>query len=150
MAQSTAERMFDRIDREFEEIIGQAREPQVIDYAPPAVRTTPMPDYVEHRTGIDDIGKLSAEAMVRGYEETAKAIEAMATELSERARQCEAMVRETMAVRDEVKEVAARYREEAKRIFLHVEDCALVAAEVRKTCNEMKTRIVLPTAGGAQ
>lgn len=149
MPQSTAERIFDEIDHELDLIAGRDREPQVIDYAPPAQRTTPMPDYVEHRTGIDDIGKLSAEAMVRGYEETAKAIEAMATELTERARQCEAMVRETMTVRDEVKEVAARYREEAKRIFLHVEDCAMVAAEVRKTCNEMKTKIVFP-AGGAQ
>jgi hypothetical protein len=149
MAQSTAERMFETIDQELDAIAGKEREPQIIDYAPRAQRTTPMPDYVTHRDGIDDIGKLSAEAMVRGYEETAKAIEAMATELAERARQCEAMVRETLSVRDEVKEVAARYREEAKRIFLHVEDCALVAAEVRQTCRTLKTKIVFP-AGGAQ
>jgi len=140
MGQSTAERVFNPAEAE----------PRVIDYAPLAIRVPPLPTYVEHRAGIDDIGKLSAEAMARGYEETAKSIEAMATELAERARQCEDMVRETLTVRDEVNEVAARYREEAKRIFLHVEDCALVAAEVRKTCNEIKTRIVLPAVGGGQ
>jgi hypothetical protein len=144
MAQSTAERMFETIDQELDALAGKEREPQVIDYAPRTVRIPPLPSYVEHREGIDDIGKLSAEAMVRGYEETAKAIEAMATELSERARQCEAMVRETLSIRDEVKEVAARYREESKRIFIHIQDCSLVAAEVRKTCTEIKTRIVLP------
>lgn len=135
MSQSTANRAFAVID----EIERHTRE-----FAPPATRSSPMPDYVEHREGIGEIGKLSAEAVVREYEAAAKAIEAMATELSERARQCEAMVRDTMAVRDEVNEIAAVYREEAKRVFLHVEDCALMTAEVRKACGELRTRIALP------
>ncbi len=132
---STAGRVFSVID----EVERHTRE-----FAPPAVRTTPLPDYVEHREGIGEIGKLSAEAVVREYEEAAKAIEAMATELGERARQCEAMVKDTIAVRNEVNEIAAAYREEAKRVFLHVEDCALMTAEVRKACGELRTRIALP------
>jgi hypothetical protein len=120
------------------------REGQPADFAPPAVRapTLSMPDYVEHRDGATEIGKLSAEAVVREYESAAKEIEAMGMELVERVRQCEAMVRDALAVTEEMKETAARYRTEAKRVFLEIEDCSLVTAEVRKTCNELIEKIV--------
>jgi hypothetical protein len=100
-----------------------------------------MPDYVEHRDGATEIGKLSAEAVVREYEATAKEIESMGTELLDRVKQCEAMTRDALAVTDELKEVAARYREEAKRVFEHIETCSLVVAEARKTCTDLKDKI---------
>jgi hypothetical protein len=112
---------------------------------PPTVGapTMAMPDYVEHRDGATEIGKLSAEAVVREYEATAKEIESMGTELLDRVKQCEAMTRDALAVTDELKEVAARYREEAKRVFEHIETCSLVVAEARKTCTDLKDRISL-------
>ena len=100
-----------------------------------------MPDYVEHRDGATEIGKLSAEAVVREYEATAKEIESMGTELLERVKQCEAMSHDALAVIGELREVAARYREEAKRVFEHIESCSLVLAEARKTCAELKDKI---------
>src|ERR1700749_3515825 len=103
--------------------------------------TLAMPDYVEHREGATEIGKLSAEAVVREYEATAKEIESMGSELLDRVKQCEAMTRDALAVTDELKEVAARYREEAKRVFEHIESCSLVVAEARKTCTDLKDRI---------
>ena len=103
-----------------------------------------MPDYVEHREGATEIGKLSAEAVVREYEAAAKDIEAMGAELIERVKQCEAMTRDALAVTEEMKETAARYREEAKRIFLQIENCTLMTAEVRKTCTELKEKIAGP------
>jgi hypothetical protein len=39
---------------------------------------------------------------------------------------------------------AARYRAEAKRIFLQIENCTLMTAEVRKTCTELKEKIATP------
>ena len=110
---------------------------------PPTVGapTLAMPDYVEHRDGATEIGKLSAEAVVREYEATAKEIESMGTELLDRVKQCETMTRDALAVTDELKEVAARYREEAKRVFEHIESCSLVVAEARKTCTDLKDRI---------
>ena len=116
---------------------------QPADFAPPAVRapSLSMPDYVEHRDGATEIGKLSAEAVVREYKSAAKDIEAMGAELIERVRQCEAMVRDALMVTEEMKETAARYRVEAKRIFLEIEDCSLVTAEVRKTCNDLIEKI---------
>jgi hypothetical protein len=102
-----------------------------------------MPDYVEHRDGATEIGKLSAEAVVREYEATAKEIEAMGAEVVERVKQCEAMTRDALAVTEELKEIAARYREEAKRAFDHIEGCSLVVAEARKTCSELKDKIAV-------
>ncbi|MGA7999397.1 MAG: hypothetical protein WCA28_31410, partial [Bradyrhizobium sp.] len=43
---------------------------------------------------------------------------------------------------------AGRYREEAKRVFLQIENCSLVATEVRKTCTELKEKIAMPAMIG--
>ena len=111
--------------------------------------TLAMPDYVEHRDGATEIGKLSAEAVVREYEATAKEIESMGAELLDRVKECEAMTRDAIAVTEELKQVAARYREEAKRVFDHIETCSLVVAEARKTCTDLKDRIAAsPTIDG--
>src|SRR6476469_7518112 len=85
-----------------------------------------MPDYVEHREGATEIGRLSAEAVVREYEATAKEIESMGGEVIERVKECETLSRNALAVIAELNEVAARYREEAKRVFEHIENCSLV------------------------
>jgi len=116
------------------------------ELAPPRVRapTIEIPDYVEHCEGATEIGKLSAEAVVREYEAAAKEIEATGAELIERVKQCEAMTKDALAVTEEMKETAARYREEAKRIFLQIENCTRMTAEVRKTCIELKERIAAP------
>src|SRR4051794_4895025 len=106
--------------------------------------TLAMPEYVQHRDGATEIGKLSAEGVVREYEAAAKDIEAMGAELIERVKQCEAMTRDALAVTKEMKDTAARYREQAKRIFLQIEECSLITAEVRKTCIELKDKIAAP------
>jgi hypothetical protein len=155
MVQSTNGQVFTVIDleREIESEVRNrppARDPRPLSYAPPRMRM-PMaeplaiPDYVQHRDGATEIGKLSAEAVVREYEAAAKDIEAMGAELIERVKQCEAMTREALAATDEMKETARRYREEAKRIFLQIEDCSLMTAEVRKTCVELKEKIASPS-----
>jgi hypothetical protein len=122
------------------------RDQRPVSIAPAALRppTAAIPDYVEHCEGATEIGKLSAEAVLREYEAAAKEIEGMGAELIERVKQCEAMTRDALAVTEEMKETAARYREEAKRIFLQIENCTLMTAEVRKTCTELKEKIAAP------
>jgi len=155
MVQSTGGRVFNVVDLE-REIEAQVRNtvsfreqrPNIT----PARTQTPilsMPEYVEHRDGASEIGRLSAEAVVREYEAAAKEIEAMGAELIERVKQCEAMTRDALAATDEMKETAKRYREEAKRIFLQIEDCSLMTAEVRKTCSQLKERIATPPTAPA-
>jgi hypothetical protein len=147
---STAARVFNLAD--VEQDIAAAlkdrqplRAPEPVDYAPPAVRA-PMPDYAVHRDGVNEVGKLSAEAVVREYEAAAKEVEAMGTELKGRIEKLEATKADAVLVLDEIKEVAARYRDAGKGVFLQIEDCALMTAEVRATCGALKAKIAGPSS----
>ena len=151
MVKSIAGQVFNIADleKEIEEEVRNSppmRGERSLDFAPPRVRapTIAIPDYVEHSEGVTEIGKLSAEAVVREYEAAAKEIEGMGAELIERVRQCEAMTRDALAAIEEMKQTAARYREEAKRVFVQIENCSVVTAEVRKTCTELKEKIAAP------
>ena len=149
MVQSPIGRVSTDMEREIEAELRNrppAHEPRPVNLASPRVAAPAltMPDYVEHRDGATEIGKLSAEAVVREYEAAAKDIEAVGAELIERVKQCDAMTRDAFAVTEELKETAARYREEAKRVFLQIENVTLMTAEVRKTCTELKEKIAGP------
>ena len=113
----------------------------------PSVQSDAMPDYVERQDGVPRVGALSAEAMVRDHESAAKEIEAMGAELISAAMKCEAMTSEVHNAIAYMRETAAAYREEAKKIFKRIEDCALLTEHVRKTCETVKRRI--ETSGSA-
>jgi len=156
MVEPTPRRPFNVIDleREIEAEVRNrvpSRERRLANAVPPTVRAPAleMPEYVHHREGATEIGKLSAEAVVREYEAAAKEIEAMGGELIERVKQCEAMTQDALAATQAMKETAARYREVAKRIFMQIEDCCVMTAEVRKTCTELKERISAPATSPA-
>lgn len=114
----------------------------------PSVRQLmpPLPDYVEHRDGVNAVGKLSAEAVVREYEAAAKEIEAMGEELKARLDKLEQAKNEAMSVISEIKETAASYRDAGKRIFLQIEDVTMMTSEVRTTCGELKAKIAGPSS----
>jgi hypothetical protein len=147
MVQSTIGRVLTDMEREIEaEVRNRSPVLEPRPFGPPKVAAPDMamPDYVEHRDGATEIGKLSAEAVVREYEAAAKEIEAMGAELMDLAKRCEATTRDALVVTDDLKEIAGRYRDEAKRVFLQIENCSLVTAEVRKTCTELKEKIAPP------
>jgi len=106
-----------------------------------AALAEPLPDYVQHREGVSRVGQLTAEAVVRDYEAAAKEIEAMGTELISAAKKCEAMTGEVHTAIAFMRDTAASYREEAKKIFLRIEECALFTEDVRKTCETVKRRM---------
>jgi hypothetical protein len=110
----------------------------------PAIRVAPsepMPDYVVHEEGVTRVGALSAEAVVRDYEAAAKEIEAMGAELISAARKCEAMTAEVHNAIAFVRDTATSYREEAKKIFKRIEECAIFTEQVRKTCESVKIKM---------
>ena len=148
MAPATRDQVLTDIQREIEAELNrqpvQAARPDNVAAPTMAAPNLVMPDYVEHRDGATEIGKLSAEAVVHEFEAAAKEIESMGAELIERVKQCEAMTRDAFAVTKELRDVAARYREEAKRVFLQIENCSLVTAEVSKACTELKEKIAFP------
>jgi hypothetical protein len=143
MAQSTREQVFTDIRREIEMELNLQPVEALDNFAPPTVAapSLAMPDYVAHRDGATEIGKLSAEAVVREFEATAEEIEAMGAELIEHVKRCEAMTLDTFAVSKELERVAAHYREEAKRIFLQIENCSRLTAEASKTCTELTEKL---------
>lgn len=100
-----------------------------------------LPDYVEHQDGVTRVGALTAEAVVRDYEIAAKEIESMGAELIDAAKKCEAMTAEVHNAIAYMRDTAAAYREEAKRIFKRIEDCAMFTEDVRKTCETVKRRM---------
>jgi hypothetical protein len=110
--------------------------------APSPVPSEPLPDYVEHREGVSRVGQLTAEAVVRDYEAAAKEIEAMGAELISAAKKCEAMTAEVHTAIAFMRDTAASYREEAKKIFRRIEECALFTEDVRKTCETVKRRML--------
>ena len=65
----------------------------------------------------------------------------MGAELIGAAKKCEAMTVEVHNAIAFMRDTAASYREEAKKIFKRIEDCALFTEDVRKTCETVKRRI---------
>ena len=107
-----------------------------------SVHSEPLPDYVEHREGVSRVGALTAEAVVRDYEAAAKEIEAMGAELVSAAKKCEAMTADVHNTIAFMRDTAVAYREEAKKIFKRIEECALFTEDVRKTCETVKRRMM--------
>ena len=78
---------------------------------------------------------------MRDYEAAAREIESMGAELIDAAKKCEAMTAEVHNAIAYMRDTAAAYREEAKKIFKRIEDCAVFTQDVRKTCEEVKRRM---------
>jgi hypothetical protein len=119
------------------------RDHRPIDFAPPKVRTPspPMPPYVEQHTGIDQLGKLSAEAVIAQYEDAVKALEAMGTTLIDCVQRAEKMAAGCKDAIAYVQDTAQKYREEAKLIFDRIQQATVMTAEVRSVCDDMRKRI---------
>ena len=109
-----------------------------LSYAPPANRVMPLPEYVTHRDGVSEIGMLSAEAVVREYENAAKEIEAMGKETAKR---CVEITANVVNMLEDVRTTAAHFRKEAQRIFNDIESCSALTEEVRSTCDALKKKI---------
>ena len=108
-----------------------------------------LPDYVSHREDTSEIGKLSAEAIAREYEVTAKEIEAMGEVVRDMVQRCEQLTTSASSMLKDIKATATRYRQEGKRIFDEIESCSGAADEVRKLCEAFRDRIATKLAEGA-
>lgn len=154
--QNVAARPFDAGPIDTGQLEGDIRE--AVQQRPPhiqAVEIVPrpakpqLPDYVSHRDDVSEIGKLSAEAIAREYEVTAKEIEAMGEVVRDMVQRCEQMTTSASSMLKDIKATATRYREEGKRIFNEIESCSSTTDEVRKLCDAFRDKIATKTAGGA-
>ena len=88
---------------------------------------------------VSRFGALTAEAVMRDYESMTKEIEALGAELVSAVKTFEAM---TTDVQNTVRDTAEAYRQEGKKIFERIEECAVFTEGVRKTCKDVKHRMI--------
>src|SRR5437764_12065272 len=109
----------DKLEHEISRIIPRRN----AQNARPQQQIPPMPDYVEHREGVSQVGSLSAEAVVREYEAAAREMEAMGADLIGAAQRCEAMTAEVHKAIAFMQETEKAYREDAKKVVTRLEEC---------------------------
>jgi hypothetical protein len=90
-------------------------------------------------TEVSRVGALTAEAVMQEYASAAKEIEAMGAELISAVTKFEAM---TTDVNNVIRETAVAYRQEGKKMFERIEESALFTEDVRKTCEDVKRRMI--------
>jgi hypothetical protein len=90
-------------------------------------------------TEVSRVGALTAEAVMQEYESAAKEIEAMGAELISAVTKFEAM---TTDVNNVIRDTAEAYRQQGKKMFERIEESALFTEDVRKTCEDVKRRMI--------
>ena len=142
--QSAVVKPFDasKLEDEVRESVQQNRPHiQVHENVPRAVLAPPVPEYVIHREDVSEIGKLSAEAIAKEYEETAREIEAMGDVVREMVTRCDQLSASASSMLKDIKSTAARYRKEGKRMFTEIESSSSAADEVRRLCEDFRDKL---------
>jgi signal transduction protein with GAF and PtsI domain len=141
--QNAAARPFDinQVEGDIREAV-QQRPPHIQAIVPPPRTPTPsVPEYVSHRDDVTEIGKLSAEAIVREYEVAAKEIEALGQVVKDMMQRCEQLTTSASFMLKDIKTTALNYRKEGKRIFNEIESCSSATDEVRRLCETFRDKI---------
>ena len=129
-----------RLEDEVREAVQHHPHIQVLEHVP-RTPPPPVPNYVQHREDVSEIGKLSAEAIVKEYEETAKEIETMGDVVRDMVQRCEQLTASASAMLKDIKTTAARYRKEGKRMFTEIESCSSATDEVRRMCEAFRDKL---------
>ena len=129
-----------RLEEDVRDLAQQKPHVQAIDYAP-RTSAPSVPEYVSHREDATEIGKLSAEAVIKEYEETAKEIEAIGEFVKDMLQRCEQLAMSSSTMLKDIKDTAARYRKEGKRMFQEIERCSSTTDEVRRLCESFRDKI---------
>lgn len=116
-------------------------EAEIIRFAPPSVRNMPLPDYVQHRGDVDQVGRAASEAIVQQYQTAMKALEAMGVELIDCVKKAQNMAEQCNDAVKYIIETCDLYRDESKAIFTRIEHASALTAEVRKVCDELREKI---------
>jgi phage host-nuclease inhibitor protein Gam len=136
-----------RLEGEVRDAVQQSHpQVQALDFAPRNTLVPRVPDYVSHREDVSEIGKLSAEAIVKEYEETAKEIETMGNVVREMVQRCEQLTASASAMLADIRATAARYRKEGKRMFTEIESCSSATDEVRRLCETFRDKLAAKEA----
>lgn len=140
--QTGAVKQFDanRLEGEVRDAVQGHPHIHAVDFVAPSP-VPPVPEYVSHRDDVSEIGKLSAEAIVKEYEETAREIENMGNVVRDMVQRCDQLTASAAAMLKDIKSTAVRYRKEGKRMFTEIEACASATDEVRRLCESFRDKL---------
>jgi hypothetical protein len=105
-------------------------------------RHTPPPAR-EDNVRIDDLGRMSAEAVLTQYEAAAKAVEEMGNDVKTMVKRLGEALIECSTDMKHVAETAAAIREKGKHSQALIEQVSALSSEIRKTCDEFKIKVGL-------
>jgi hypothetical protein len=105
-------------------------------------RHTPPPAR-EDNVRIDDLGRMSAEAVLTQYEAAAKAVEEMGNDVKTMVKRLGEALIECNVDMKHVAETAAAIREKGKHSQALIEQVSALSSEIRKTCDEFKIKVGL-------
>lgn len=122
----------------------------IVNQNQPTPRVIPMPetrpiagiDYVTHGKGVPEIGMVTAEAVLRDYEETAKTFTELGAQIKDAANRCENYLEELKDISTYMNKVAQESRERAANIFKAIEESAKITAQVRKQAEELYQQVL--------
>jgi hypothetical protein len=100
-----------------------------------------LPPYVDHAVGVNRVGQLTAAAIIRDYEETAKTISEMSEEMNEIAQTCERYMLELRQMVEELHITATGYRERGAEIFRKIEESAKMTEDMRNAANLIRENL---------
>ena len=95
---------------------------------------------VEH-VNEEDVGRLSAEAVLAQYEFAAKGVETMGDEIKDRISKLETAMREADEAMKLVAEAAAAIREKGKLVHLQIEEATQLSKDIRDACVEFRRKV---------
>ena len=111
-----------------------------------SIENFPRVDMAKLEAEVTEVSRVGA-AVIRDYESAAKEIEAMGADLIRAVKKFESM---TSNVQNTIRETAEAYRQEGKKIFELIEERALSTEDVRKTCEDVKRRMIEGNGGVQQ
>jgi methyl-accepting chemotaxis protein len=90
---------------------------------------------------LDDLGRMSGEAVLAQYDEAAKAVEEMGNAVRESANGLDGSMREADRDLKLIAEAAAAIREKGRRVQSQIEEASALSREVREACTEFKRKM---------
>jgi uncharacterized protein YfcZ (UPF0381/DUF406 family) len=94
------------------------------------------------RATADDLGRMSAQAVLAQYEAAAKSVESMGDEVKVRVAKLEAALQECDADMQLLAEAANAIREKGKLVYIQIDEASDVSKDIRAACAEFRKKIV--------
>lgn len=89
----------------------------------------------------EDVGRLSAQAVMAQYEYAAKCVEELGAEVKDRVQKLEAQLKEADIDLKLIGDAATKIREKGKLIHTQIEEASQLSQDIRETCAEFVRKV---------